>query len=118
MGVLLEMTVEGEPVAWQRTRGSGNRRFTPPKTRQWETTVGLFARRWRTVREPHGGEVAVSLTFRRSNARRADIDNLTKAVLDAMNGIVYDDDAQVTALCVGLERRSDSPGVDITVVEQ
>lgn len=31
-------------------------------------------------------------------AARPDVDNLAKAVIDAMNGIVYDDDARIAGL--------------------
>ena len=36
-------------------------------------------------------------------APRPDVDNYAKAVMDAMNGVVFEDDRQVTFLCVSKE---------------
>jgi crossover junction endodeoxyribonuclease RusA len=79
-----------------RPRVTTNGTYTPERTKAWEAKVG-----WEFV-ELHGkplieGEVLMALTF--SGARAAqDVDNLAKGVLDALNGIAYADDRQVTRL--------------------
>lgn len=45
---------------------------------------------------------------------RPDIDNYVKAILDAMNGVVYKDDGQIVKLDVS-KAYSDCPGVEILV---
>lgn len=40
-------------------------------------------------------------SFFRSHSSKPDVDNLTKPILDALNGIVWDDDGQVAHLNVG-----------------
>jgi len=45
---------------------------------------------------------------------RADVDNLTKAVLDALNGVAYKDDKQVQSLFV---RKQYSASSDVVMVE-
>jgi len=47
---------------------------------------------------PIEGEVAVRCWFRVGNRRRVDLDNLWKAVGDAIEGIVYLNDSQVVYL--------------------
>lgn len=49
-------------------------------------------------------------------ARSGDLDKLARAVLDALTGVVYRDDAQVTELCVTKDFHPDGwMGVDIEV---
>lgn len=46
--------------------------------------------------------------------KKPDIDNIAKAVLDALNGIAYDDDTQIVALFVYKFYDKD-PRVDVTI---
>jgi Holliday junction resolvase RusA-like endonuclease len=73
------------------------------------------------------GPVRVRIVFNRSRpkskrkntkyaATRPDIDKLARAVLDAMTGIVFVDDAQVAALTAE-KRYADRASVEITVEE-
>lgn len=79
-----------------RPRVTTHGTYTPERTKEWEAKVG-----WEFV-ELHGkplieGDVLMALTF--SGVRAAqDVDNLAKGVLDALNGIAYKDDRQVTRL--------------------
>lgn len=45
---------------------------------------------------------------------RPDTDNLAKLALDACNGIVYGDDAQVVSL-IAMKRYSESPGLRVAI---
>jgi Holliday junction resolvase RusA-like endonuclease len=47
---------------------------------------------------------------------KPDLDNVLKAVLDAMNGIVYVDDAQVVNFVVS-KRYSDDPRIEVYLFE-
>jgi Holliday junction resolvase RusA-like endonuclease len=74
------------------------------------------------------GPVRVRIVFNRSRPKsskrkksmyactRPDIDKLARAVLDAMTGIVFTDDAQVAAL-IAEKRYADKASVEITVEE-
>jgi len=44
------------------------------------------------------GEVAITMYFYFNDKKRRDLDNLSKAILDALNGIAWKDDNQVTQL--------------------
>jgi len=46
--------------------------------------------------------------------RRRDLDNLAKAVLDGMNGVLYDDDSQIDNLII--RRGGPVPGGQVEVV--
>ncbi len=53
---------------------------------------------------PFTGDVEVSLRFERTGKRRADVDNLAKAILDALQGAgIIANDNQVTKLTASVE---------------
>lgn len=110
--------VEGKPVPKGRPRFNTRtgRAYTPASTVEWETTVAWHARIAMGSKGRLIGAVTVSLNFYGANPL-ADVDNLAKACLDAMNEIVYADDRQVKYTTI--ERTTDDPrlGVDITVKE-
>ena len=70
------------------------------------------------TKAPEGAEVSVHITTVRPLPKsrpkriesepdiyRPDVDNLSKLVLDALNGVAWDDDAQVTELVAGKAER-------------
>lgn len=48
--------------------------------------------------------------------KKPDSDNIAKVVADALNGIAYDDDAQITDLTV-MKRYTENPCVKVTIEE-
>lgn len=121
--------IPGEPQPKQRPRvltsisptGQKITRTITPK----ETAAAEDAIRW-TVRAEYpglepiaGDDIHVGLTFflgpRRSKRdRQPDLDNLVKLALDAMIGLAFADDKQVTVLTATLQRDSDEPRTLIT----
>ncbi len=107
--------VEGEPRPKQSfralKRGGG---YTPPRVKEWQEAVGWRAREAMIGREPIAGPVSVRCVFVLSNGRTVDLDNLSKAVLDAIKGAVFADDAQVVNLHL-VKRVGENPGVLVQV---
>lgn len=104
----LSFQVPGHPIGWQRTGGNGKRRFTPKKTRDYERAIGLAASRAPfqheghvLMRDSHGvywpmdAEYRVSFHAYFKDRRHGDMDNIAKALLDGMEGIVYTNDKRV-----------------------
>ena len=89
-----------DPVPKQRPRtvwrGGKAITYTPERTKTWEAWVRAHA--LEHCIEPQDGYWDVTLTFYRKSGRQVDIDNLSKAVLDALNGVVWNDDKQVVHL--------------------
>jgi Holliday junction resolvase RusA-like endonuclease len=104
-----------QPLPKQRPRINGRRAYTPPRTKAYETQVAWDARIAMQGREPLTGNVKVTLAFARKGKKRADIDNLEKAVMDAMNGIVFEDDQQVVEMHATVHYGAKVPGVHVTV---
>lgn len=97
--------------------------FTPKKTKDAEKDFRLFLRALKPPK--YQGAIYLSLKFHlirpKSSKRpyptvKPDADNIGKLYLDAMNGILYEDDCQVIVL--SLEKRYDSvEGITIVAHE-
>ena len=126
--------VPGKPRGKGRPRFSGGRAYTDEQTRDYERLIGLaFRGSARGFRFPDDQFVSVAITQQMpipqsaSKAKRAemvaghlrpsakpDVDNVIKAVLDALNGVAYKDDARV----VDVHARkiySETPGVLVEI---
>jgi len=129
--------VPGVPVPKGRaritTRGGKVRSFTPPKTVAFEGLVALAAKQAMAGNEPLSGPVSLSLfvelpipqswplkkkraalSGERQPCGRPDLDNFCKAIADGGNGILWNDDAQITLLSA-TKRYAEVPGVCVEV---
>lgn len=135
---MIVFVVPGEPVGKGRPRafrmGNGIRMHTPEKTTRYESLVALAARDAMAGRAPLEGPVAFDLTLvtvppaswskkKRAAALAGEIrpttkpdwDNVGKAICDALNGIAFLDDKQVTDACVR-KRYGETPGARVWVM--
>lgn len=123
----LVVVAEGRPVPkGSLRRGRGRSLYFPPNVREWENKVRAAA-----VRAMRDAGAPLIEARCRVNARfylaptkngrlRADLDKLVRGVLDAMTGVVYNDDEQVVGLLAtklavepkGIERAELSITVD------
>ena len=137
----IEFFVPGAPVGKGRPRaarrGAGVVMFTPEKTAGYEALVAAAASN--AMRAEAGPlftgpleavlEMRIPIPASWSKAHKAaalagtelptskpDIDNVAKAILDACNGVVFRDDAQVVML-VATKAFSDEPGVRVVIRE-
>ena len=116
----LAFTISGPPRPKGRPRVTRQgHAYTPDETRRYELharTCALAARmkaRW----DPFtlGATYRVRLAVVLPNRRRIDLDNVSKACLDAMIGQAFQDDSQVAELHVYRSYDSESPRVDVVV---
>lgn len=99
----ISFIVIGRPVAKARPRfvAGAKKPFTKKTTKKYEGMVRGKALDLMTSmgRSPSVGELSIKIDMYFNNrASLPDIDNVAKAVLDAMNGIIYMDDSQVMEL--------------------
>lgn len=129
-------TFEIEPVPQLRPRvsslGGYVRVYDPPKVKQFKSLLRSLAVN-QYSRPPMLGPLSVSLTFYRpvqssisrsererrlSNESKPvvkpDTDNYIKSTLDALNGVLWHDDAQIVKL-TGEKRYSDKPKITVSV---
>jgi Holliday junction resolvase RusA-like endonuclease len=114
---VITFTVNSRPVAKARARNGKHGYYTPSKTTNFEGLVAKEAIQAMKGKELlEGGLKAIiwaqfkpakSWTKRRTEAAlngeiahtsKPDVDNIGKAVLDAMNSIVYSDDSSIDRL--------------------
>jgi Holliday junction resolvase RusA-like endonuclease len=110
--------IPGSPVSWKRPRqarrGGKSWRFTDPEVKAWQETVQAY---WMQAGRPlYRGYVSVTLSFALSERdyKKKDVDNLAKAILDALNGLAYPDDRQVSQLHI-FKQPADKIGATITL---
>jgi Holliday junction resolvase RusA-like endonuclease len=111
----VSFTIPAEPVAFARSGGNGAVRFTPKRQRDFMALVKLAAHKAMDGEPPLDGPIDLKIraTYlipmswskkRASTARwrtaRPDADNIAKIIADAMNEIVFADDAQIANLTV------------------
>jgi crossover junction endodeoxyribonuclease RusA len=114
----VKFVVEGAPVPKERPRFNTKtgRVYTPRKTKTAEDHIA-----WEFKR--HYGaklltqDVHVCLSFHLEKGQRADLDNLVKTVLDALNGVAWKDDAQVIGLECRIYRDCSKAGIKVDIVE-
>ena len=115
---MITFTVLGAPVPKGRPRVVARRRkgggmfpvaITPERTVQWEQAVRRAAEQARIT--PMTGPVRLTCAFFLPTRRRVDIDNLGKAVMDALNGIAFADDSQVFELATSKRLDAKAPRV-------
>lgn len=116
----IEFTVPGAPQGKERPRFTRDgHTYTPEKTRDYERLVAwayksaahatMFSG---SIRAEIVAVYAVPKSWPKRQRERAlagdlvpmvkpDLDNIAKAILDALNGIAYRDDAAVTDLTIG-----------------
>lgn len=102
--------------------------YTPKPTRDFEKLVSDWATKSMGKKKPTDKPIRVSLSFyikrpktnkTSQHTQTPDVDNLAKAILDAINGIVFVDDKQIIELNIG-KYWADyvNPSFTITVWEQ
>ena len=89
MPIPYEFVIDGPPVSQQARR----RRLI----REWTDEVQSVAEKNWDAEPPFAGEVMVSITYFFEGGS-LDVDDIPKPILDALKGLVYRDDSQVTDL--------------------
>lgn len=131
----ITVTIPGEPVGKGRPKFTkAGTAYTPPKTRAYENKVAFLyklAAKGRKFQRhmPVAVEICAYYGMPQSDSKRRherklsgaimpcmkpDIDNIVKVVLDAINGIAYEDDAQVVMISAS-KAYSERPRVEMSV---
>jgi len=121
MSISIMFTVYGHPIAKGRprfsTRGKFPVAYTPEKTKNYESDVGMMAKAAMGASNPLEGalEAFIYVTFpvpasyskKRTEAclsdsekhtKKPDLDNVIKSVIDGMDKIVFENDSQITSI--------------------
>lgn len=114
----MKICIPGKPQGKARPRFTrAGRAYTPSSTREYENLIRLQASRCMASSAPIEGPVSVTIVAHfappssyskkrreaclsgcEKPAKKPDLDNVVKAVLDGMNGIIFRDDSQVVQI--------------------
>lgn len=126
-------TIPGEPVAKGRPRVTRTgHAYTPQKTRTYEGYIRDLWRANRAPALPTGQPIRVSVaahfpvpksTSKKKrlgmegapHIKKPDADNVAKAVLDALNGLAFEDDSRIYILNVAKRYTLGEPRVEVTM---
>ena len=115
---MIHFTVPGNPVGMARPRVTINGTYTPRATKEYQAAVkAAFANQHKgkpTAKPLHVFLLALFpipksyskkkreaiLSGKDYPAKKPDIDNISKIILDSLNGLAYEDDKQVVQLAV------------------
>lgn len=102
-----QFDVDPRPKQRPRVNTKTKRAYTPEKTREYEALIKDIAKlQWgknKAIEKPIKMEItfhikrpaSVPLRKRKYPSVRPDLDNLEKALIDAMQGAVFNDDSQI-----------------------
>jgi crossover junction endodeoxyribonuclease RusA len=100
--LLATFEVPGEPVSKARARWDPRRSgriYNPESNEVAEANIGWLFRRAAGPLVPSATDTfGVLATFYTRTSRKRDVDNLLKMVMDALNGLAWKDDAQVSEI--------------------
>lgn len=107
--LLAEFSIAGEPVSKARARftnyGSKARAYTPAKTLEAERAIASsYVASGGVLHDDSDQAFGVVIEFLHETGQRRDIDNMIKAVFDALNGVAWPDDVQVTFVSASKRR--------------
>lgn len=127
---MIEFIVYGEPKGKGRPRFGNGHTYTPKTTTDYEKSVlaaymdnyhtyKLKGEIWVHIRAYMG--IPKSTPKKRQSemlgkgvVKKPDVDNIAKIILDALNGVAYDDDKQITRLVV-VKKYSSIPRVEVAM---
>ena len=93
------------PKPKQRPRFAGHA-YTPAETQKYEERIAYEVYRQGATKMQGPIFISIGFFYKRPkrmknperHTKRPDLDNLIKGVLDALNGVLWDDDAQIASL--------------------
>ena len=115
----IRIVIPSEPVPLARARFSGSHVYQPKRNREYRAIVQQAARSVMGNRPPMTGEVTATVKlyrrYRPTTRIFGDVDNHLKAIFDGLNGIAFEDDAQVVRCLVEKFKDAKDPRAEITL---
>jgi crossover junction endodeoxyribonuclease RusA len=111
---VIRFFVPGIPAPKQSFRFSRNGHYQSLRVKSWQAAVASEAQKAYSGKILEAG-LSVTLVFSLPDRRRRDLDNLSKGVLDALNGLIFKDDTQICALHLFKLIRKQEPGAFVEI---
>lgn len=112
---MIHFVVHGQPLPAPRPRVTRKGTYMGVEYEVWKETIAQVAA-YEGV-EKLSGSVRLGLIFLRQWHIRCDLDNLIKAAMDGLRGVLYEDDSQVKVVFAYVYGGSDKPRMEIVASE-
>ena len=90
-----------------RAFGKAVSKYVSKKGKEFKALLNQMA--LATRQGPLEGDLRMTMHLQFPTRRRCDIDNYCKSVLDALNGVYYEDDSQITELNITKSYKKNEP---------
>ena len=113
---MIKIDVKGKPLSKSNNLSFGRgKAYIPKKHKDYQDKVRQAAIWAMDEHEPITGPVRAEIHLRFPDKRRRDAGNYQKTILDALNGICYDDDCQIVHLTITKTVEKNNPGAEIWI---
>ena len=113
---MIKIEIEGKPLSKSNNLQFSRRRaYIPQKHKDYQEKVRQAAVLAMGEQGPITGPVRAEIHLRFPDKRRRDAGNYQKTLLDALNGVCYDDDCQIVHLTITKTVEKNNPGAIIWV---
>lgn len=115
----IAFTIPIDPIELARPKFSHGRAYLPPRSRSYRQAVQALVKTLITRDKISflTGELFCSVKFFRRFKPTApnfgDIDNHVKAILDALQGLIFDDDRQIVSVAASKLKDCQNPRIEI-----
>lgn len=113
-GQVLRFVIPIHPIPKQSVRFGYRKGYTPKRIKSYEKKIEQVVQQFAT-QNFEDALLTVELWFYRENRIRTDCDNLAKPVMDAMEGILFDNDNQVMDLNIRKRFDKQNPRIEVAI---
>ena len=118
---MIKILVQGDVIPAARPRFSGRRAYQPARNVEYRREVEISARQAMRAKAPLKGALEAVIRLYRKykvTARQfGDVDNHLKALFDGLQGIIFEDDAQIVRCVVEKFTDKKNPRAEIELRE-
>ena len=120
---MIKIVADLNIIPFNRPRFKNGRGFNTPKYSAFKENLAYKALEVMNGRKPIKGAFKMSIDFYKKSKQNilhknfGDLDNFIKSVMDSLNGICYDDDAQCIEFSSCRKFKSDKPKIIISIEE-
>ena len=112
----MKIILEGKPMSTNSIyRNHGHIMFMTKEGKALKTSYQYQALSQREGNKPWAGNIVIDIKLYFGDKRRHDIDNYNKILLDAMTGILWEDDSQIVKMTIWKLYDKEKPRIEIEI---
>lgn len=114
----MRIILKGQPISTNNCyyHGPRGQTFLKPKAKSLKMSYINQARKQYRNKQIHSGSVSLKIELHMGDLRKRDWDNYHKLSMDALNGIMWVDDSQITKVTVEKFYDKKNPRMEIEIL--